>query len=152
MTVGEVLQQKHSLNQFHIGASEFLCWKEKRDVAKSGEYLQAYAPCIICGISESLCYSLGKCFLLFFFSAKWVITHSLCSCLVPLTSYPCRSCPSSSDTTAARRARCLISWITTIILTRRLCFPSLQLSKPCRMIYWWTKTKPSLAISKIRRK
>lgn len=83
-------------------------WKEKRDVAKSGEYLQPYAPCIICGIYESFWYNLGKC--AFPFSAKWVITRSLCSCLAPLTSYPCRSCPSSSDTTAAaRRAPRMIS-------------------------------------------
>lgn len=40
-------------------------WKEKRDVAKSGEYLQPYAPCIICGIYESFRYNLGKCVLFF---------------------------------------------------------------------------------------
>lgn len=36
-------------------------WKEKRDVAKSGEYLQPCAPCVICGICESFWCSLGKC-------------------------------------------------------------------------------------------
>lgn len=46
--------QAHTLNQFHVAAPEFLCGREKRDVAKSGEYLLPYyAPCIICGISES---------------------------------------------------------------------------------------------------
>lgn len=79
--------------------------------------------------------------------SKWAITRWLCSRLAPLTSYPCRTCPSSLDTTAAP-----VRPAATAIITHRLCFPSLQLSKPCRMIYWWTKKYPSLSISKIRRK
>lgn len=38
-------------------------WKEKRDVAKSGEYLQPYAPRVISGISETFGYKLEKCVL-----------------------------------------------------------------------------------------
>ena len=73
MNVGEVLGLKNTLNQFHIAAPEFLRGRKKRDVAKSGEYLQPYVPypplCLMCGISDI---EFGeKCvFLFFFFSAK----------------------------------------------------------------------------------
>lgn len=56
---------KNTLNQFHVAAPEFLRGREKRDVARSGEYLTAAlcASCIICGISETFWCSPGKCLL-----------------------------------------------------------------------------------------
>lgn len=61
MNIGEVPRQTHThtQNQFHIAAPEFL--RGRKDVAKSGEYAQPYAPCLICGTYACFWCSLGKC-------------------------------------------------------------------------------------------
>lgn len=91
MNIGEVLEQKHTHTHTHTESvshcsSGVPAWKEKRDVAKSSENLQPYGPCVICGICETFRCSPGNTVFISF-TAKWAITHSLCSVLSNVISF-----------------------------------------------------------------